>query len=206
LQALRRQYAKLRLRLNEEKSTVARPQTRQFLGFSVWYAKGGVVKRRVAPKALKMMQDRVRQITSRSGGRSLETVARELRGYLTGWREYFRFAQTPGIFRGLDEWIRHRLRAIQLKHWKRGRTAYRELRARGLSADVAAQVAANTRRWWRNAGMAIHIALPVRVYDALGVPRLAASPQPTEPPDADPHVRWCGRGVAGDPLPPYADL
>jgi len=174
LQALRRQYAKLRLRLNEEKSTVAKPQSRKFLGYSFWYAKGGAVKRRVAPKALKAMKDRVRQITSRSGGRSLEAVAGELREYLAGWRDYFRFAETPGVFRGLDEWIRHRLRAIQLKHWKRGRTAYRELRARGLSSDLAAQVAANTRRWWRNAGMAIHIALPVRVYDALGVPRLAA--------------------------------
>jgi len=60
----------------------------------------------------------------------------------------------------LDDWVRHRLRAIQLKHWKRGRTTYRELRARGLSSDLAAQVAAHTRRWWRNAGMAIHIALP----------------------------------------------
>lgn len=153
---------------------MAKPQSRKFLGYSFWYAKDGVVKRRVAPKALKAMTDRVRQITSRSGGRSLEAVAGDLREYLTGWREYFRFAETPGVVRGLDEWIRHRLRAIQLKHWKRGRTAYRELRARGLSSDLAAQVAANTRRWWRNAGMAIHIALPVRVYDALGVPRLAA--------------------------------
>ncbi len=77
LQALRRQYAKLRLRLNEEKSTGAKPQTRKCLGFSIGYAKGGVVKRRVAPQALKVMKDRVRQITSRSGGRSLETVVRE---------------------------------------------------------------------------------------------------------------------------------
>jgi len=174
LQTLRRQYAKLRLRLNEDKSTVAKPQSRKLLGYSFWYAKGGVVKRRVAPKALKVMKDRIRQITSRSGGRSLEAVAGELREYLTGWREYFRFVETPGIFRGLDEWIRHRLRALQLKQWKRGRTAYRELRARGLSVDLAAQVAANTRRWWRNAGLAIHMALPASLYDRLGVPRLAA--------------------------------
>jgi group II intron reverse transcriptase/maturase len=174
LQALRRQYAKLRLRLNEEKSAVARVWHRKFLGYSFWMAQGRVVKRRVAQQALKVMKDRVRQITSRSGGRSLEAVTGELREYLTGWKEYFRFAETPGIFRSLDEWVRHRLRAIQLKHWKRGRTVYRELRTRGLSADVAAQVAANTRRWWRNAGMAIHIALPSRHYDRLGVPRLAA--------------------------------
>lgn len=171
---LRRQYAKLRLRLNEEKSAVAKPQTRKFLGYSFWYAKGGMVKRRVAPHALKAMKTRVRDITRRNGGRSLESVAMELREYLTGWKEYFRFAETPRIFRDLDEWIRHRLRAMQLKQWKRGPTVYRELRIRGLSESVARQVAANTRRWWRNAGMAIHIALPTSLYDRLGVPRLAA--------------------------------
>jgi hypothetical protein len=174
LQLLRREYTKLRLRLNEEKSAVAKPQTRKFLGYSFWYAKGGAVKRRVAPQALKAMKERVRQVTRRSGGRSLESVAAELREYLTGWKEYFRLAETPRIFRDLDGWIRHRLRALQLKQWKRGRTVYRELRARGLSESTAAAVAANTRRWWRNAGMAIHIALPTSLYDRLGVPRLAA--------------------------------
>jgi group II intron reverse transcriptase/maturase len=174
LQMLRQQYGKLRLRLNEEKSAVAKPQARKFLGYSFWYAKGGLVKRRVAPHALKAMKQQVRQVTRRNGGRSLESVAVELREYLMGWKAYFRFAETPRIFQALDEWIRHRLRAMQLKQWKRGRTVYRELRARGLSESKAAAVAANTRRWWRNAGMAIHLALPTSVYDRLGVPRLAA--------------------------------
>ncbi len=113
------------------------------------------------------MKERVRSITSRNGGRSLESVIAELRGYLVGWKEYFRLADTPGIFRELDEWIRHRLRAIQLKHWKRGTTIHRELRARGLSEAAAAKVAGNAQRWWRNASMAIHIALPTRHYDLL---------------------------------------
>jgi len=173
LRALRKIYGSLRLRINEEKSAVARVQDRQFLGYSFWYAAGGAVKRRVAPKALKAMKDRIRQITSRSGGRSLQRVAEELREYLTGWREYFRLADTPRIFRGLDEWIRHRLRALQLKQWKRGRTTYRELRARGMSHVSAAQVAANTRRWWKNASMKIHVALPTSDYDRMGVPRLS---------------------------------
>jgi group II intron reverse transcriptase/maturase len=171
---LGQQYAKLRLRLNEQKSAVARPQARKFLGYSFWYAKQGVVKPKVAPQALKAMKDRIRQITCRSGGRSITSVIEELQDYLPGWKAYFRLAQTPGVFRGLDEWIRHRLRALQLKQWKRGRTVYRKLRILGLSQDTAAQVAANTRCWWRNAGMAIHLALPMRYYDQLGVPRLAA--------------------------------
>ena len=102
------------------------------------------------------------------------TAAAELRGYLVGWKEYFRLADTPRILRDLDEWIRHRLRAIQLKQWKRGTTIFRELRARGLSENKAIQVAANSRRWWRNSGMAIHIALPASHFDNQGLPRLAA--------------------------------
>jgi len=86
----------------------------------------------------------------------------------------FQFAQTPGIFRGLDEWIRHRLRALQLKHWKRGPVIFRELRARGMSILAASRVAANGRRWWKNSAMAIHIALPNKYFDGLGLPQLAA--------------------------------
>ena len=169
---LKRLYGRLRLRVNEAKSAVARAWERKFLGFSFWVAPGRVIRRRVAPQALEELKDRVRQITCRSGGRSLEQVAAELREYLTGWNAYFRLAETPKIFRELDEWLRHRLRAMQLKQWKRGRTTYRELRVRGLSAFGAAQVAANTRRWWHNADMLIHVALPTRVIDARGVPRL----------------------------------
>ena len=83
-------------------------------------------------------------------------------------------ADTPSIFANLDEWIRHRLRAIHLKHWKRGTTIYRELRARGLPQAAAARVAANGRRWWKSSGMLINVAFPIRYFDQLGVPRLAA--------------------------------
>ena len=164
MQALRGLYARLKLRVNESKSAVARPWDRKFLGYSFWVAKGREVKRRVAPKALAAMKDRVRQITSRNGGRSMKSVIAELRAYLLGWKEYFRLADTPRVLRDLDEWIRHRLRAIQLKQWKRGRTIYRELCGRGLSPDKAAVVAANSRRWWKNASTAIHIALPNSLY------------------------------------------
>jgi hypothetical protein len=169
---MRRLLAGLRLSINEEKSAVAKATQRSFLGYGFWVASGGAIKRRVARKALEAMKERVRGITTRSGGRSLSQVAAELKGYLTGWKEYFRLAQTPGVFRDLDEWIRHRLRALQLKQWKRGTTVFRELRSRGLPEQVAAQVAGNTRRWWKNSSMAIHTALPNRVFAQLGVPRL----------------------------------
>jgi len=173
MQTLRRLYAKLRLRVNEEKSAVARPQDRKFLGYSFWVAKGDAIKRRVSPKALRVMKGRVRQITGRNGGRSTAQVTAQLRGFLVGWKEYFRLAETPGVFRDLDGWIRHRLRTLQLKQWKRGTTIYRELRARGMSRRAAATVAANARRWCRNGRMNLHIALPNSYFDTLGVPRLA---------------------------------
>lgn len=173
MQTLRRLYARLRLRINEAKSAVARPQDRTFLGYSFWYAKGGAVKRRVAPKALEAMKKRVRQMTTRNGGRSLPSVFAELRSYLTGWREYFRLAETPRVLSDLDSWLRHRLRMVQLKQWKRGRTIYREMRRLGVNEDAALQVAANSRRWWKNSAMLLNTALPTSYYDRMGVPRLA---------------------------------
>lgn len=166
-------FGKLRLQVNESKSAVDRVWQRPFLGFSFWMASGRRVKMKVAPKAQAAMKTRVRQLTGRSRGRSLEQIAKELRAYLIGWKGYFRLAETPGVFLRHDQWIRHRLRCFQLKQWKRGTTAFRELRKRGASIDLAAQVAGNLRRWWRNSGMAIHIALPNSYFDGLGVPRLA---------------------------------
>ncbi len=175
MESLRRLFAKLRLHVNESKSAVARPHDRTFLGYSFWYAKGSQVKRRVARKALIAMKDRVRDITKRNGGRSITDVVNGLHSYLVGWKNYFRLADTPGVLADLDKWIRHRLRAIHLKQWKRGTTIYRELRKRGMSSTGAAMVAANSRRWWRNSGMAINIAFPINYFDSLGLPRLAAT-------------------------------
>ncbi len=169
--AMRGLFANLRLRINEAKSAVARPWDRKFLGYSFWVAKDEEIKRRVADKALVTMKDRVRSITVRHG-RSLNAIVTELRRYLLGWKNYFRLAQEPRTFRNLDKWIRHRLRAIQLKHWRHWSTIYRHLRQRGIDPHEAWKVARNTGRWWRNSAMALNRALPVRHFDALGLPRL----------------------------------
>ena len=166
-------YGKLRLKINAEKSAVAPVFERQFLGLAFWVGPGGKVKRRVAKKALQAMKSKVREITDRNGGRSLLQVVEALRRFLLGWRAYFRQADTPGIFRDLDGWIRRRLRMLQLKQWKRGPTAFRELRARGVSRDTAAIIAADLRRWWHNARQLSHVAFPNRYYNELGLPRLA---------------------------------
>ena len=175
MELLRRLYADLQLRINEAKSAVARPWDRKFLGYSFWVAKGREIRRKVAPKVLEAMKERVREITSRNGGRSIDQVIGELRGYLLGWKEYFRLADTPNVFRTLDEWIRHRLRAVQLKQWKRGTTVFRELHARGISEHVAAMAGRFARNWWRVAAhKAFQIAFPISFYDQKGLPRLAA--------------------------------
>jgi group II intron reverse transcriptase/maturase len=169
---LRRCYAKLRLKVNETKSAVASVTGRKFLGYSFWFAKDGV-KRKVAAKPLATFKQRVRQLTRRSGGRSMVEVIERLRPYLLGWKAYFGLAQTPAIRRTLDEWLRHRLRAIQLKHWKRGTTMFRELRKLGSSPQIAQRVAANARCWWRNSDGDIKRVLTIAYFDRLGVPRLS---------------------------------
>jgi group II intron reverse transcriptase/maturase len=171
---LKRLFARLRLQVNEAKSTVARAWERKFLGYSFWVAPGRVIRLRVAPAALAEMKARVRVITSRTRGRSMTAIAAELRSYLTGWKLYFQMIETRRTFRDLDEWLRHRLRAVQLKQWKRGTTAYRELRARDVPDRVARAAAAHASRWWATAAHgALQTALPTSYFDRLGVPRLA---------------------------------
>ncbi|OYW20778.1 MAG: group II intron reverse transcriptase/maturase [Burkholderiales bacterium 12-64-5] len=170
---LRRLYVNLKLQINEAKSAVASAFGRKFLGYALWVAKGREVKCKVAQKPLQNFKARIRQLTRRSGGRSMEEVVDKLRPYLHGWKAYFGLAQTPGVWRELDEWLRHRLRAIQLRHWKRSRTIYRELKALGACDDVANQVAGNCHRWWRNSNGVIRRVLTIAYFDWLGVPRLS---------------------------------
>ena len=170
---LGRMYAGLKLQINEAKSTVGSAFRRKFLGYELWAAKAREVKCAVARKALLDFKARIRQLTRRSGGRSVEQVVQQLRPYLLGWKAYFGLAQTPGVWRELDEWLRHRLRAIQLKQWKRASTIYRELKRLGASETVAKRVAANSRRWWRNSAMSLNNVLTIAYFDRLGLPRLS---------------------------------
>lgn len=169
-------YAKLKLRVNPTKSAVAPAWQRSFLGYSFWIAPGKIVKRRVAPKALEKMKERVREITSRSGGRSLTQVVALLRSYLVGWKAYFRLADTPGVFTNVDKWLHRRLRALIVKQNKRGPTLFRTLRARGVPMRSARAAAAHCGRWWAMATHgALKTAFPTRYFTSLGVPRLGPS-------------------------------
>ncbi|MBT0962530.1 group II intron reverse transcriptase/maturase [Denitromonas sp. IR12] len=173
LAGLRKYYERLHLKVNEAKTAVAPATGRKFLGYELWRSAGDRIKCAVARKALESFKQRIREMTRRSGGRSLPEVAERLRAYMPGWKAYFQLAQTPKVFGELDEWLRHRLRALQLKHWRRGVTIYRELLAMGASRTDAQRIAVNSRRWWCNSRFALNRAMPIAYFDRLGVPRLS---------------------------------
>jgi RNA-directed DNA polymerase len=168
---LKRCYDKLHLRINESKSAVTSSFGRKFLGFALWVSRNSEVKRAVAKKALETFRQKIRQITRRSCGRSIGQVIDKLRPFILGWKAYFGLAQTPGVLTRLDEWMRHRLRAIHLKQWKYGTTIYRELLKLGAKPYVARLVAANSRRWWHNSALALNNVLTIAYFDSLGMPR-----------------------------------
>jgi RNA-directed DNA polymerase len=165
---------KLKLKVNESKSGVARPAERKFLGFS--FTRGRQPKRRLAPKTLLRFKKRIRELTKRNRGISLERMVAQLRRYLIGWRGYFGFCETPSVLRDLDSWIRRRLRCFQWKLWKRGKTRFAELRKRGVGKDLAAQTAGSSRGLWHiSRSPALSIALPGAYFDSLGLPKLSES-------------------------------
>ena len=173
LRGLRKLYARLHLKVNEAKSAVTTAFGRKFLGYCLRAGPESTVKLAIAPAAITLFKQRIRELTPRNGGRSLAQVAMKLRRYVLGWKAYFCLAQTPTVLRGLDGWLRHRLRAIQLKHWRRGTTAYRALRALGATPDQAARIASGTRCWWRNSALGLNRLMPIAYFDRLGVPRLS---------------------------------
>jgi len=163
----------LKLQVNQAKSAVARPQRRKFLGFSFTWDREP--KRRIAPKALARFKQRVRELTCRTRGVSLEARVAELRTYLRGWRSYFGFCQTPWVRVPLDAWLRRRLRSVMWKQWKRFGRRVKELCKRGVSRDWAVRIASSGLGPWRLSHQpSICQALPNAFFDALDLPRLAA--------------------------------
>jgi len=163
---------KLKLKINADKSAVARPRERKFLGFS--FTSGKQPKRRIAPQAADRLKKRVRVITRRNRGVGLDRVIAELGRYLVGWRNYFGFCETPSVLIDLDSWIRRRLRCLLWRQWRRCRTRYEALRARDVGRDLAAKLASSSLGPWRlSQTFALSVAFPNRYFDALGLPRLA---------------------------------
>jgi RNA-directed DNA polymerase len=187
--------AKLKLKVNQQKSAVARPWERKFLGFSFTW--GPTPRRRIAPKAVGRFKERVRETTSRTRGVSTERMAKELTQYLRGWIGYFGKCETPSVLRGLEEWTRRRLRSAIWKQWKRGSVRFAELRKRGVGKELAAQTAGSAHGPWRLANSpALTIALPNAYFDSLGIPKLTGG-QLLNPPNRRMRTRMSG-GVGGE--------
>jgi RNA-directed DNA polymerase len=166
---------RLKLKVNAQKSAVARPEERTFLGFTFRrFGASAELQRSVAPKAMRRFKERVREITRRNRGVSMKCMVEELSVFLRGWRAYFGFCQTPEVFGSLDSWVRRRLRAVQWKQWRRPRRRHAELLKRGVSSGFAAKTATSAFGPWRLArSQAVQVALPNAYFDALGLFRLA---------------------------------
>jgi RNA-directed DNA polymerase len=166
---------KLRLKVNEAKSAVARPEERKFLGFSI---SNDGSQRRIAPKALDKFKAQIRDMTRRTGGFSLQQLIKELKPYLVGWRGYFGFCQTPQVLTNLEAWIRRRLRLYLWRQWRTGQNRFKELRHRGVLKFNAAGAAGSPTGLWRMSGHpSIQQALRNGYFDSLGLPRLYAPAQ-----------------------------
>jgi RNA-directed DNA polymerase len=162
---------KLKLKINSTKSAVAGPWERKFLGLSLTMDR--TTKRRIAGKRIERFKAKVIEITRRTRGVSMERMISELSTYLRGWRGYFSFCETPSVLKSLEEWVRRRLRSTYWKQWKRSGKRFAELTRRGVGRQLAAQTVGSCHGPWRISNSpALNVALSIKHFDSLGLPRL----------------------------------
>ena len=162
---------KLKLKVNESKSAVARPQQRKFLGFT--FTDGPEVKRAIAPKSLVRFKRRVREITRRAKGVSMDATMEELAPYMRGWRSYFGFCETPRVLVSLTCWVRARLRMALWRQWKTTRRRRAALLALGVRPKLASNTGCSSRGpWYLAHAKALSVALPTAYFKSLGLPNL----------------------------------
>src|ERR1022692_482159 len=161
----------LKLKVNEAKSAVARPQERKFLGFS--FTAGPEVKRVIAPKALDRFKRRIREITGRAKGVSMKTTMEELAPYMRGWRSYFGFCETPEVLVSLTGWVRRRLRCALWRQWKTPRRRRAALLELGVREPLASNTAGSGRgSWYLALTKALNVGLSKAYFKSLGLPSL----------------------------------
>ncbi len=162
---------KLKLKVNEANSAVARPQDRKFLGFS--FTAGPEIRRTIAPKALDRFKGRIREITRRAKGVSIEMTIEELAPYMRGWRSYFGFCETPEVLVSLTRWVRLRLRAALWRQWKTPRRRRAALLELGVRPRLASNTAGSGRGpWYLAKAKALSVGLSNAYFRSLGLPSL----------------------------------
>ena len=173
LQALRGCYARLALKVNDSKTAVADVWGRKFLGYRLLCTRQGEVKLGLAPTTVVRLKHRIRELTRVTVGRSLNQVSEDLRRYVPGWKAYYRLVQTPTTLKRLDQWLRYRLRVLQLRHWRQGPTIYRQMCKLGASQALASRTAARTQGWWQTGRQGLNRVLTIAYFDQLGVPKFS---------------------------------
>jgi RNA-directed DNA polymerase len=167
---------RLRLRVNRQKSGVARPWTRKFLGYSVTWDRAA--RLRVAPAAVKRLKTKLRGMLSRGRGRRLVASVQDLNLATRGWVAYFRLAEVKQAFDDLDKWLRRKLRCLMWRQWKRPRTRIRELHRAGLDiARARASALSGRGPWWHAGASHTHAAVPSAALQQLGLLSLLAEHQ-----------------------------
>ncbi len=162
---------RLKLKVNEEKSAVARPQERKFLGFS--FTDGPEIRRAIAPKAVVRFKDKIREITRQAKGISIETTVKRLATYMVGWRGYFGFCETPEVLIGLVRWVRLRLRCALWRQWKTPRRRRAALLQLGVRPRLAANTAGSGRGpWYLARSKALSVGASNAYFRSLGLPSL----------------------------------
>ena len=163
---------KLKLKVNEAKSAVAKPQERKFLGFS--FTDGPIVRRCMAPKAITRFKERIREITRYARSVSMDTIMARLAPYMKGWSSYFGFCETPSTLVKLTSWVRRRRRCAIWQQWKTSRRRRAALIQLGVRPDLARDAASSGRGPWRmSRSTAWHIGLSNNYFRDRGFPSLA---------------------------------
>jgi group II intron reverse transcriptase/maturase len=166
----------LKLRVNTEKSAVARPWVRKFLGYSVTAQRES--RLRIAPASVQRLMQKVRDLMRAGRGRSLTRTIEDLNPLLRGWINYFRLCESKGVLEELDSWMRRRLRCLLWRQWKRPATRARKLRALGLSAERVRRSAGNGHGPWWNAGAShMNLLLPAQYFTVKGLVSLLVTHQ-----------------------------
>jgi len=159
---------RLRLKVNRDKSAVARPWDRTFLGYS--FTVDREPKLKVARRSVQRLKDKLRATFRTARGRRLKDTIATLVPIIRGWTAYYRLSRVGNVFEELDQWLRRKLRAVLWRQWKRNRTRFDELRRRGLTAEHARLGAGNGRGPWWNAGAShMNAAVPILALRQLGL-------------------------------------
>lgn len=161
----------LRLRVNEEKSAVARPWQRKFLGYSMTFDRKPRLK--AARASVKRFKEKIRELIQQGRGRNIGKLIEDLQPLLKGWIAYFKWVEVKITFEELNGWIRRKLRCILWQQWKRPRTRAERLMRQGIAEARARQSAFNGHGSWWNAGAShMNEAFPISFFDRLGLPSL----------------------------------